>query len=388
MLPQPPVEFHAKGYVNGAPVKWARIRKEAGSFGTTSRSGMDPLRQQAIKLSSGPDVLKNEPVDQPTLLPVVAFYGTGRLWNEKRFTRIQRRTATNTTRTSAYLDCLSSSSSYRSFSTWYRITAEAVRDPKYRSLGRNDRPENHLTAVRNAVSAVLKPTGWSTIDWQFPVFAPGGPLIERGYVTVEHQVTGRLPLSHLSDGVRNMVALVADLAHRCVRLNPHLGEAAAHETPGILMIDEVDMHLHPQWQQMVIELLQTTFPKIQIIVTTHSPHVLSTVNSDSIRVVEINSDGIGRTDSELSQTRGDESGNVLARVMNVNPVPDIAPARVLSVYRGLVQNGLDETEKAKRIWRYLVSSFGEGHHLLEEAAVLRDLQVFKREHKLPPGGPA
>ena len=94
---------------------------------------------------------------------------------------------------------------------------------------------------------------------------------------VEHPEYGRLPLSSLSDGVRNMIALIADIAHRCARLNPHLSEEAARQTPGVLLIDEVDMHLHPRWQQLVVDLLRKAFPSLQIILSTHSPHVLSTV---------------------------------------------------------------------------------------------------------------
>ena len=63
---------------------------------------------------------------------------------------------------------------------------------------------------------------------------------------VKHPKYGRLPLSALSDGVRNMIGLIADIAHRCARLNPHLSEDVARQTPGVLLIDEVDMHLHPR----------------------------------------------------------------------------------------------------------------------------------------------
>ena len=77
-------------------------------------------------------------------------------------------------------------------------------------------------------------------------------------------------ISILSDGVRNMIALVADIARRCASLNPHLNEAAARLTPGVLLIDEVDMHLHPRWQQLVVGLLQNAFPAMQMILSTHS----------------------------------------------------------------------------------------------------------------------
>ena len=385
-----PTSILAAGAIDGQPTQWRRERSERQLFGQTTRKDMVHVRRIARNLT---ERIYSESRDggrgEQSPLPVVAYYGTGRLYSEPRLSKVKRWLAqSSNTRMSAYLDCLSPSSSYKSFSAWFGQRWEDIGESRSRAEGFQGRPENQITAVREAVKVVLEPTGWVTMDWQPADQDDEGRTYGTGHIQVENSSGSKVPLYTQSDGIRNMVALVGDLAHRCVRLNPHLAEAAARETSGIVMIDEVDMHLHPQWQQRVVELLHTAFPKIQFVLTTHSPHVLSTVSVKSIRVVEIDADGIGQTDSELSQTRGDESGNVLSRVMNVNPVPNIGPARVLSTYRGMVQMGLDETEKAQRIWRYLVSQFGEGHHLLEEAAVLRDLQVFKREHKLPPKGSA
>ena len=79
--------------------------------------------------------------------------------------------------------------------------------------------------------------------------------------------------------------MAADLAYRMVRLNPDLGAMAALETPGIVLIDEVDMHLHPSWQQAVVYDVRKAFPNVQFIVTTHSPQVLSTVPAEAIRIL-------------------------------------------------------------------------------------------------------
>jgi predicted ATP-binding protein involved in virulence len=81
-------------------------------------------------------------------------------------------------------------------------------------------------------------------------------------------------LSNLSDGQRIMLTLVGDLAARIVKLNPHLGEAALCETRGVVLIDELDLHLHPKWQRRVIRDLKTTFPQVQFVATTHSPQVI------------------------------------------------------------------------------------------------------------------
>ena len=101
-----------------------------------------------------------------------------------------------------------------------------------------------------------------------------------------------------------------------------LSDQASIQTPGVLLIDEVDMHLHPRWQQQVLGLLRDAFPALQTIVTTHSPHVLSTVEKSSIRVLHIEDDEV-IIETPLMQTRGVESSGVLESVMKVDPVPQL-----------------------------------------------------------------
>jgi predicted ATP-binding protein involved in virulence len=87
------------------------------------------------------------------------------------------------------------------------------------------------------------------------------------------------PFMNLSDGQRAMLAVVGDLAQKAATLNPHLGADVLRETEGVVMIDELDLHLHPTWQRHVIEDLRTTFPKIQFICTTHSPFLIQSLRS-------------------------------------------------------------------------------------------------------------
>jgi predicted ATP-binding protein involved in virulence len=69
------------------------------------------------------------------------------------------------------------------------------------------------------------------------------------------------------------------MVRRAVLLNPQLGEKVLEETPGIVLIDELDLHLHPKWQRRIIEDLRRTFPKIQFIATTHSPFLIQSLRS-------------------------------------------------------------------------------------------------------------
>lgn len=86
----------------------------------------------------------------------------------------------------------------------------------------------------------------------------------------------------MSDGFKAMVNIVSEIAYRCIELNGFLGEEAVKKTPGIVMIDEVDLYLHPLWQQQILSDLQTAFPLMQFIVTTHSPFIVQSVESRNV----------------------------------------------------------------------------------------------------------
>lgn len=93
-----------------------------------------------------------------------------------------------------------------------------------------------------------------------------------------------LDILQLSQGEKSLFALVADIARRLVLLNPSLSDPL--QGNGIVLIDEIDLHLHPGWQQSVIPNLLKTFPNIQFIVTTHSAPVVSTVEHTALRGID------------------------------------------------------------------------------------------------------
>ena len=91
---------------------------------------------------------------------------------------------------------------------------------------------------------------------------------------------------NLSDGQRIVLTLVGDMARRAAILNPHLGDAALRNTPGVVTIDELDLHLHPNWQRRIIHDLKTTFPSLQFIATTHSPQLIGEAQPEEIRMLD------------------------------------------------------------------------------------------------------
>jgi predicted ATP-binding protein involved in virulence len=96
------------------------------------------------------------------------------------------------------------------------------------------------------------------------------------------------PMSDMSDGYRTMVAIIGDIACKAALLNPHLNENSIEETPGVVLIDELDQHLHPRWQRRIIEDLRRTFPKIQFICTTHSPFLIQSLGN--ARLIDLGAD--------------------------------------------------------------------------------------------------
>ena len=82
------------------------------------------------------------------------------------------------------------------------------------------------------------------------------------------------PMYEMSDGYRSVLSMVADIAHRMAVLNPQLGDAIL-ETPGIIIIDEVELHLHSGWRKRILNDLTSVFPNIQFIVSTYSPEVIT-----------------------------------------------------------------------------------------------------------------
>jgi predicted ATP-binding protein involved in virulence len=153
---------------------------------------------------------------------------------------------------------------------------------------------------------------------------------------MEHAEHGFVPLSQLSDGLRNMVVMISDIAFRCYKLNPHFEFDAALKTTGIVIIDEVDMFLHPSWQQLVISALQKAFPNIQFVVTTHSPQVLTTVPAECIRII----------------TKGAESSRLLKRIFGVDTRPQADEnTQLLNAYEELVYADRfdDDDAKNKRV---------------------------------------
>lgn len=372
------VEFQAQAEIDSHQISWRRWMRSDAHRSITSKRGASELADVGSHVRAK---LQGNAADAPASveLPFVGYYGTGRRWNDRDTKRRRGVVKLAHDRCVGYIDCLYSSANYRLFSNWYERTFLGLGAPlPVTGTYKADRGELLLAAVNRAVDSVLDvETGWHSLIWDLPAAA----------ITLTHAVHGQLPVDFLSDGVRNTVALVADVAHRCARLNPHLGEDAAKETPGLLLIDEVDLHLHPEWQQSIIRMLRTAFPKLQLILSTHSPQVLSTVDVSAIRALRL-VDGSVCAIMPQFQTKGTESADVLAAIMGVDPVPTVSEAKWLSDYRALIEQGQWDSPGALGLREQLFAHFGPYHPVMLECDRLVRFSQFKKRLAMEAGNDA
>jgi predicted ATP-binding protein involved in virulence len=150
-----------------------------------------------------------------------------------------------------------------------------------------------------------------------------------------------LKLDQLSDGEKTLLMIVVDIARRLAILNPSIINPSEllEKGTGIILIDEIDLHLHPQWQRIVIPSFRKTFPKCQFIVTTHSPQVLSGVNRENVFILE---------DSEIVEltphTFGRDSNSILSEVMGVEKRPVKMQERIDKCFEMIDNDNLEEAK--------------------------------------------
>ena len=306
----------------------------------------------------------------PEYLPIVVFYDTDR----SVFDAPQRRRGFKTEfpRYAALDGALSPKTNFRDFFKWfYALENEELREQKERRSF--DFRLKELEAVRRAIEALVSGISEPRIAFRPMRFA----------VTMKSE-SGKvreLALDQLSGGYRIMLALAADLARRMAQGNPHLDDPLQSEA--IVLIDEVDLHLHPAWQQRVLTDLTRTFPKAQFIVSTHSPQVLTTVDPE--RIVRLSRDD-GRivADEATGPTYGAEAGAVLSTAMGVDERPsDNDFVKDLKAYMDLVYRDRGECEEARRLKSKLMKRSPYDYGLALAESEIRRRKALKRLRKQP-----
>lgn len=185
-------------------------------------------------------------------------------------------------------------------------------------------------------------------------------------------------VEQLSDGQRVFLSLVSDIVRRLIMLNPKLVNPL--EGLGIVLIDEVELHLHPKWQQNIVPDLQKYFPNLQLIITTHSPLVLSTIDKRNIRLFDsVNLNETINLVRPKFQTKGVINSDVLEQIMGTFATPqNIRETHLISDFeRALNKKRYENNEEAKEYFQMIMLHFGEESSELKKCKSLIRIQSMK-----------
>lgn len=303
--------------------------------------------------------LRSQLAENPeTKLPLAVYYPVNRavleipleVLEEHQFEQID---AYDQALTGARID-------FKSFFEWYR-NREDVENEELR-----DNPEHsdrQLQAVRKAIYSVLddKEKNFSNLR------------VRRSPLQMTITKLGQeLIVNQLSDGEKGLLAMVGDLARRLAIANPGLENP--REGSGVVLIDEIELHLHPKWQREIIPALTRTFPNCQFIVTTHSPQVISQVKPEGIYILERTDNGIVAIRPESSYGR--DSNRILEDLMDTPERPQEIKESLLELFRLIARGDLDS---ARQLHQKIADEIGADEPELVGASVsIRRREILGR----------
>lgn len=289
-------------------------------------------------------------------IPIIVYYSVNRSVNK---VPLESQDVVSTKAIDAYKNALGQEGiDFESFSRWFRNTedleSERIRDEA-------NYQDKQLVSVKNAIHSLIPEFDNLRVRRSPPRMTVNKTIGDK----VEE-----LSINQLSDGEKCLLAMVGDIARRLAIANPSLDDPLQGE--GIVLIDEIELHLHPQWQHKIIPRLTETFPNCQFIVTTHSPQVLSHVQPENIYILQSTPDGIIASHPESSYGR--DSNQILEDYMGTPERPQEIKDKILELFRLIDRN---DFVGAKQLRQNIGSEIG-----FDEPELLRAGVVIKRKEIL------
>lgn len=299
-------------------------------------------------------------------LPIVVYYGTGRgqIYVPERKRNFQKEFP----RWDCYAGALLAATDFKRFFAWFdrmedeeRRVHEQERNFEYESKA--------LRTVKDALKHIIGEKYENPRTETRPLRFVVNNKIDKMEMRIEQ----------LSDGYKMAIAMVADIASRMAEANPQMDDPL--QTSGIVLIDEIDLHLHPLWQRDIIKQLQEAFPNIQFIVTTHSPSVVLGA-AERATILKLENSKIKQNNEDISYY--DVSQILLSNLFNEVAVRTPEAEDILRERDELLAKGddIDETEKQRleeldeKVSRF---AFGESKKSMELKQQLRDLLLRMSE---------
>lgn len=335
-----PVKISAEAMIEGQKVNWERSLNSA--------KGRTTIKEANEITSISADYQKRlRNGDTALILPVIAYYGAGRLCDYHREKPAD--ISGISTRTKGYIDCVDGTANIKLMMNWFtRMTIQ-----KYQNQENGLGPVPELEAVFAAMEKCCNQiTNTDNVKIQYDI---AKNQLDVFYVD-EKGNPMRVPIDQLSDGYKGIISLVADIAYRMAVLNPQCLGDVCNETDGIVLIDEVDLHLHPAWQQQILEDLTAIFPKVQFIVSTHAPEVINSIPRENVLTIEGDQAFLAP-----AETYGKDANGILRSIMHVKERPQAIMKEFKRFY-----NAIDSGEyvKAESILKGLENTVGEDPELV------------------------
>ena len=362
--------------------KSSKLENEISASRSRLRDGRITTRHQFLKESPPPKGTKSlglraldqfadalvdaDNEDTHYKMPLIVYYGTSRA---VFVTPLRRRNfKTQFARFDSMSGALNSTANFKRVFEWFHAkeTEEAFEQKRVRSFSYVD-PE--LAAVRKAIESF------------FSEFKNPRTLLRPLRFVVDKKTEGgkfvTFDLNQLSDGYRTTLAMIADLACRMVEANPPIKKSNPLQAEAIVLIDEVDLHLHPKWQQTILLDLHRVFPNAQFIVTTHSAQVLTTVENRCIRKLVLNDDHTEVSVPDFSL--GARSGQLLNQVQDVSERPKLPITEKLVEYQALVSEDKWDSSEAISLRKDLDSWAGNKESLLKKIDIDIKMRAYRRK---------
>lgn len=332
---------------------WSLAKSRKGKS-QESKSALQPVTEFAKILQKRINATNGE-ID----LPLLAYYPVNRAVLDIPL-RIRSRHRFDVI--SAYDESLTSGANFRTFFEWFR-EREDLENENRKYLDQMIRPEGfqfpdpQLKAVRSALGQFM------------PNFL--NLTVRRNPLRMEVEKDGeKLTVNQLSDGEKCLMAMVGDLARRFAITNPIRGNPLEGE--GVILIDEIDLHLHPLWQRMVIPKLTEVFPNCQFLISTHSPHVITHVRPENLFLLSMTHEG-------LKSLRPSESyGKTVERVLeDLMGLETTRPNDVKEALRTLFEQiDRGQLEKAKQSILRLENQIGEDPELVKANVLIKRKELI------------
>lgn len=333
------IEVKAINIIEDNNLSWRLEIHSPESSGRTNFVDLEKFAKQ---------IYKNLRLDSKTNLFIFIYYSIYRGFL-KNLIQLDAYKNTNFHQLYAYKDFLGGID-FTNLLQWLRLSEdlenERIRDnSNYRDKG--------LQAVRQAIYSLI------------PEFSNLRVRRSPFRITVNKK-TGNIlqefSLNQLSEGEQCLLAMVGDIARRLAIANPSLDDPLQGE--GVVLIDEIELHLHPQWQRKIIPALTQTFPNCQFIITTHSPQVVSHVQPENIYILTSTPQGIKAYKPEASFGR--DSNQILEDLMDTPSRPQEIQEQLSELFRLIADNKLEE---AKRFHDTIAEEIGEDEPELIKAEV-------------------